>query len=344
MGDTHGQFFDLIHLLKLTGYPSSEHMMLFNGDFVDRGSWSTEVVITLFALKWLYPERVFLSRGNHETSDMNKVYGFEGETKKKYSELTFRLFEEIFCALPIGHLVAATQPPQPRKDPRLPLKPIVGPNGSVRYFIVHGGLFSNDDVTLEDVRKIDRKKQKQPSGETIMGEALWCDPQDAPGRGPSKRGIGVGFGPDITARFCAANSINGVIRSHEVRPEGYSIEHSGKCITVFSAPNYCVRRSNGPCTDARRIRSATKQPSFVSTTPAVWPLRPSKRSRIQTSSPWSTPAVSRLRCSRGLQSCTTAPMQRRSVVFSSPPSSRKRSRRICRRPSSAHLLTSSESL
>jgi len=29
---------------------------------------------------------------------MNKVYGFEGETKKKYSELTYKLFEEVFCA------------------------------------------------------------------------------------------------------------------------------------------------------------------------------------------------------------------------------------------------------
>ncbi len=30
-----------------------------------------------------------------------------------------------------------------------------------------------------------------------------------------------------------------VIRSHEVKDEGYLVEHHGKCITVFSAPNYC---------------------------------------------------------------------------------------------------------
>ncbi|KAI9631511.1 hypothetical protein KEM48_014260 [Puccinia striiformis f. sp. tritici PST-130] len=44
---------------------------------------------------------VKLNRGNHETADMNKVYGFEGETKKKYSELCYKLFEEVFCALPL---------------------------------------------------------------------------------------------------------------------------------------------------------------------------------------------------------------------------------------------------
>lgn len=29
-----------------------------------------------------------------------------------------------------------------------------------------------------------------------------------------------------------------VIRSHEVKQEGYEVTHNGKCITVFSAPNY----------------------------------------------------------------------------------------------------------
>lgn len=43
IGDTHGQFFDVVHLLEKCGEPSETHSLVVNGDFVDRGSWSTEV-------------------------------------------------------------------------------------------------------------------------------------------------------------------------------------------------------------------------------------------------------------------------------------------------------------
>lgn len=57
------------------------------------------------------------------------------------------------------------------------------------------------------------------------------------GRTPSKRGVGLSFGPDITKSFLDFNKLSLVVRSHEVKPEGYVVEHDGKCITVFSAPN-----------------------------------------------------------------------------------------------------------
>ena len=34
------------------------------------------------------------------------------------------------------------------------------------------------------------------------------------------------------------------MRSHEVKDEGYLVEHGGKTITVFSAPNYCDSMGN----------------------------------------------------------------------------------------------------
>lgn len=49
------------------------------GDFVDRGSFSVEVILSLLAWKVMYPDAMHLSRGNHESHSMNKMYGFDGE-------------------------------------------------------------------------------------------------------------------------------------------------------------------------------------------------------------------------------------------------------------------------
>lgn len=46
-----GQFYDVLHLYSLTGPPSEKHYLLMNGDLVDRGSWSIEVILLAFAYK-----------------------------------------------------------------------------------------------------------------------------------------------------------------------------------------------------------------------------------------------------------------------------------------------------
>ena len=50
-----------------------------------------------------------------------------------------------------------------------------------------------------------------------MCELLWSDPKPAEGRGPSQRGVGVGFGPDVTRDFLQDNNLDLLVRSHEVR-------------------------------------------------------------------------------------------------------------------------------
>lgn len=152
----------------------------------------------------------------------------------------FKLFSESFSALPLATLVGE------------------------KYLVLHGGLFSDDKVTLDDIRKLNRHNQRQPGQAGLMMEMLWTDPQDEPGRGPSKRGVGMQFGPDITKRFCENNGLEAVIRSHEVRMDGYEVQHDGRCITgmfrtgnyvyflccadikmlVFSAPKYCDSTEN----------------------------------------------------------------------------------------------------
>ncbi|KAK9052579.1 hypothetical protein SSX86_029208 [Deinandra increscens subsp. villosa] len=217
-GDVHGQFFDLLNIFELNGLPSEENPYLFNGDFVDRGSFSVEIILTLFAFKCMSPSAIHLSRGNHESKSMNKIYGFEGEVRSKLSDKFVELFAEVFCYLPLAHVI------------------------NEKIFVVHGGLFSTDGVKLSDIRAIDRFCE--PPEEGLMCEILWSDPQPNPGRGPSKRGVGLSFGGDVTKRFLKDNNLELVVRSHEVKDEGYEIEHDGKLITVFSAPNYCDQMGN----------------------------------------------------------------------------------------------------
>ena len=82
-GDTHGQYYDLCNIFALNGQPSEDNPYLFNGDFVDRGSWGLEVFMTLLGWYLHDPKCMYLTRGNHETKSMNELYGFEGEVKHK---------------------------------------------------------------------------------------------------------------------------------------------------------------------------------------------------------------------------------------------------------------------
>lgn len=219
-GDTHGQFYDVLNIFEKFGDVNNEHAYLFNGDFVDRGSWSCEVALLLYALKVLYPNRIFVNRGNHETNDMNSVYGFEDECKKKYNDKLFRCFSQSFQSLPYCTVIGG------------------------EYIVMHGGLFSEEHVKLDDIRKINRFKHKQPPKEGLEMEMLWTDPQTEEGYSPSKRGVGLQFGPDVTKKFLDDNNLKCIIRSHEVRQNGYEYEHDGRLITVFSAPNYCDAQGN----------------------------------------------------------------------------------------------------
>ena len=217
-GDVHGQYYDVLNLFSLNGVPSASNPYLFNGDFVDRGSFSLEVILLFFSYKLLYPQHFHLTRGNHESLNMNSIYGFQGEVNAKVDSGCFELFTEVFNHLPLATLISSK---------------VSGANQPV--FVTHGGLFSEDDVTLEQIEKIQRVQQPPETG--LMCEILWSDPQRAKGRGPSKRGVGLSFGPDVTANFCKLNGVSMVVRSHEVKEEGYELDHNGQLVTVFSAPN-----------------------------------------------------------------------------------------------------------
>jgi serine/threonine-protein phosphatase 5 len=239
-GDTHGQFYDVLNIYNINGHPSAENPYLFNGDFVDRGSFSVEVILGFLAWKAYDPNCMHLTRGNHEAKSMNKLYGFEGEVVHKYDSKTYDLFCDIFCFLPLVYVLNS------------------------KVMITHGGLFSKDGVKLDDIRKTDRFRE--PPEEGIMCELLWSDPHPQNGRHPSKRGVGVGFGPDVAKKFLDDNGLDYLVRSHEMKTNGYEEEANGRVITIFSAPNYCDQMGNKGA--YIRFKGGEMKPKFT-TFPAV---------------------------------------------------------------------------
>ena len=153
VGDIHGQYYDLIHMFEkvVDKRQLPKTNMLFLGDYVDRGLYSIEVCIFLFALKVCYPQEIKLLRGNHESRSMTEHFTFREEVLQKYDgdESIYELFIESFEAMPISADV----------------------NGD--YLCMHGGI-SPELQTVEDVNKIDRHIEPPLSG--FLCDLLWSDP------------------------------------------------------------------------------------------------------------------------------------------------------------------------
>jgi len=225
VGDVHGQLFDFLSICDRHGLPSEENPFLFNGDFVDRGSYSVEIMVILLAWKLAYPEHMHLARGNHEDADMNFNYGFTGEVLAKYRAqlAVWAAFQRVFLNLPLSHVV----------------------NNDV--FVTHGGLPRKEDTKLADIEALDvmeitrsLEERKMHKDYNLMSDLMWADPRDIEGVSTGDRGpTTIVFGEDVTQRFLERNSLSFMIRSHEVKEQGYEWQHGKRCLTVFSAPRYC---------------------------------------------------------------------------------------------------------
>ncbi|NXS67055.1 PPE1 phosphatase, partial [Pandion haliaetus] len=209
-------------ILQINGLPSEQNRYVFNGDFVDRGKNSMEILIILFAFLLIYPNDLHLNRGNHEDYIMNLRYGFTKEVSKKYKDhgkQILCLLRDVFSWLPLATIIDS------------------------KVLILHGGI--SDTTDLDFLNALERNKVRVHIRGVVILDILWSDPRSQNGCTPNKcRGGGCYFGPDVTAKLFERYNLKMLIRSHEFKPEGYEISHNGKVITIFSASNYYEEGSN----------------------------------------------------------------------------------------------------
>ncbi|MCL4150884.1 UNVERIFIED_CONTAM: hypothetical protein GTU68_054577, partial [Idotea baltica] len=104
LGDIHGQFEDLLSLMRFFGSPPKRRFV-FLGDFVDRGDKSLECLALLFCLRVLFPRDVHLLRGNHEAVGINESFGFKEECVKRSSPKAFAALTKVYDYLPVAGVV-----------------------------------------------------------------------------------------------------------------------------------------------------------------------------------------------------------------------------------------------
>ena len=224
VGDLHGQFYDLLKCLEVGGNPENTKY-LFLGDYVDRGSFSTEILLLLMSIKINYKNTIIMLRGNHECRQMTSNFNFKKECEIKYDSEIYNLLMETFDCLPLACII------------------------NDKFITLHGGI-SPDLKKVEDLNTINRFKEPPKVG--LMCDILWSDPFDKDEEAKnvlylpnSARNCSYIFGAKAVKPFLEKNKYLSIVRAHETQLEGFKMHQWDQnidfpsVITIFSAPNYC---------------------------------------------------------------------------------------------------------
>ncbi len=217
IGDIHGNLETLQKLIDMIDEKKPE-IVIFLGDIVDRGTNQLECLILVLALKIRYPNKYYLLKGNHETLEMNKAYGFFQEFKRRFNDN--KKFDEVLAVYNV-----------------LPFCALV--NKSI--LCLHGGI--PEDIAI--LRKLRGLKpgdfvSKSKTVSKSLVQIMWNDPKsNLKGFSESFRGPGIKFfGEDVFNDFMKEYNLKYLIRAHEVFPEGYRWFFKERLLSIFSSANY----------------------------------------------------------------------------------------------------------
>ena len=219
VGDLHGQLFDLLRIIQKSGSPK-DTKYLFIGDIIDRGEFSLETITFIYLMKAIYPKNVFIIRGNHEFDLLCYKYGFYSEIVNQYKngDEIYREFLNSFSFMPLAAVIDESN------------------------ICVHGGIGPSIS-SIENIRNIQRPIMNYSNH--LINSVLWSDPDESvPNFKPSRRGIGFAFGENLLSHFLDNSSAVRLIRGHEFVQSGFASHFGDKCLTVFSASNYCGALKN----------------------------------------------------------------------------------------------------
>lgn len=215
IGDIHGDLESLVYVLQASKFvekaTQNSVLLVFLGDYGDRGSHSPEVYYLILKLKQLFPQNVVLMRGNHEGPDDLLAYphdlpeNLQARFGKEGSVVYLKireLFQYLFTAVVVDELCV----------------------------MIHGGVPSRAS-SLKDLIFAHLMHPK----DRHLEEILWSDPDETiTGTCPSPRGAGKLFGKDVTQKFLNMLNVKFLIRGHEPSQSGFKINHKGKILTLFS--------------------------------------------------------------------------------------------------------------
>lgn len=174
---------------------------VFLGDFVDRGYFSLETFTLLMCLKAMYPDKITLVRGNHESRQITQVYGFYEECQQKYGNASvWKSCCQVFDFLVLAAIV----------------------DGEV--LCVHGGL-SPEIRTVDQIRVVARAQEIPHEG--AFCDLVWSDPDEVETWAVSPRGAGWLFGDKVATEFCQVNGLKLIARAHQLVNEGYKVSAGG---------------------------------------------------------------------------------------------------------------------